>query len=110
MKKIILFVALVALISAFNLVQNVGISDKLAQCGKEKCPTQYSKCESTAGCADKIDNCANKCGEKVNQICWTGCVGITGPASALALCVANAGCLNNGFEAEKLCLEKKCFS
>ncbi len=66
------------------------------------------KCNNTSGCAEKINKAADKCGEKINQVCWIQYVGFTGAAANLALCVANSGCLNQNFENAN-CYEKKCF-
>lgn len=65
--------------------------DQVKKCIYERCPDQASKCN--ASCEDKLEKCANKCGLKVDQVCWGGCVGLFGPATNVALCAANKGCL-----------------
>lgn len=66
--------------------------DDVKKCIYEKCPDQASKCDAT--CEAKLEKCANKCGLKVDQACWGGCVGLFGPATNVALCAANKGCLS----------------
>lgn len=61
-------------------------------CIYERCPTQASKCDKS--CEAKLEKCADKCGIKVDQVCWGGCVGLFGATTNVALCAANQGCLN----------------
>jgi hypothetical protein len=68
-------------------------SPALIACIEAKCPDQYAKCKSTSGCEDKLKKCANQCGEKVAQTCWTLCLGLPGAAANVALCAVNQGCL-----------------
>ena len=49
----------------------------------------------SSGCEADLERCADKCGVKVNVLCWTFCLGVAGPASAAATCAVNQGCLNN---------------
>lgn len=65
--------------------------DDVKKCIYERCPDQAAKCD--AKCEAKLETCANKCGLKVDQVCWSGCVGLFGPATNAALCAANKGCL-----------------
>lgn len=70
-------------------------SPELEKCIEDKCPDQYKKCKSTKGCEDKLNKCADKCGEKFNQSCWTSCLGlIPGAATNVALCAVNQGCIS----------------
>lgn len=86
--KIIVFLCL---IFALTFAQ----SPELMECIERQCPDQYAKCKATSGCEDKLKNCAKKCGEKVNQTCWTLCVGLPGAAANVALCAVNQGCIAN---------------
>lgn len=70
--------------------------DKVKKCIYERCPDQAAKCD--ANCEAKLEKCANKCGLKVDQACWGGCVGLFGPTTNVALCAANKGCLAASFE------------
>jgi hypothetical protein len=76
--------------------------EKVKQCIYAKCPSQSAKCD--ASCEAKLEKCANKCGLKVDQVCWGGCVGLIGPATNVALCAANNGCLasSNQFSFEEV--------
>lgn len=86
--KIILFAfLLVALV--------VAQSPALVACIEKNCPDQYKKCKATSGCEDKLNKCAAKCGEKVNQTCWTLCLGVPGAAANVCLCAVNQGCISN---------------
>lgn len=89
--KLLIPVALVGLVSAQTF-------DDVQKCIYERCPTEASKCDAT--CEAKLRKCADKCGLKVNQTCWGGCVGLFGPATNVALCAANKGCLAASEEAE----------
>lgn len=70
-------------------------SPELDACLKEKCKDNYDKCKKTSGCEDKLKKCADKCGEKLNQSCWTLCLGLPGAAANVALCAVNQGCISN---------------
>lgn len=70
-------------------------SPELVECIEKNCPDQYKKCKATKGCEDKLNKCAAKCGEKVNQTCWTLCLGLPGAAADVALCAVNKGCIKN---------------
>ena len=87
MKVLLVTLILVALIAAQ--------SPELEKCLKDKCPTEYNKCLATKGCEDKLKKCADKCGEKLNQTCWTLCLGLPGAAANVALCAVNKGCISN---------------
>ena len=87
MKAIILALLLIALA--------IAQSPELEQCIKDKCPDQYKKCEAAGGCKDKLKKCAEKCGEKVAQTCWTLCIGVPGAAANVCTCAVNQGCIKN---------------
>jgi hypothetical protein len=89
MKFILPVVALVGVASAQTY-------DDVQKCIYERCPTESAKCD--AKCEDKLRKCADKCGLQVNQTCWGGCVGLFGPATNVALCAANKGCLSSAFD------------
>ncbi len=96
MKLIVLTFVLFALVATKNLVENdIDIVGDLYSCIEQKCPTQYQKCKATSGCEDKLRKCEAKCGQKVNQICWSFCLGGPGAAADVALCAVNQGCLAN---------------
>ena len=96
MKVIILSVVLVALVCAQ--------SPELRACIEKNCPDQYSKCLKTSGCEAKLEKCANKCGEKLNQTCWTLCLGLPGAAADVALCAVNKGCITSMSKVDKAAL------
>lgn len=50
---------------------------------------------STSGCEKKLSNCAEKCGEKVAQTCWTLCIGLPGAAANVCTCAVGKGCIKN---------------
>ena len=77
-------------------------SPELDACLKANCKDTYDKCKATKGCEDKLRNCANKCGEKLNQTCWTLCLGLPGAAANVALCAVNKGCISNASNMDKL--------
>lgn len=79
-------------------------SDALVKCIEQKCPDQYKKCKAAKGCEDKLRKCAEKCGEKVNQTCWTLCLGLPGAAANVALCAVNNGCIANASKADRVAL------
>lgn len=84
------------IVFAFLLIAFVfAQSPELMACIEQKCPDQYKKCKATSGCEDKLKKCAQKCGEKVNQTCWTLCLGVPGAAANVALCAVNQGCISN---------------
>jgi hypothetical protein len=91
-------VALIAL-ALFGFVS--AQSPELVKCIEAKCPDQYAKCKKTSGCEANLRKCADKCGEKVAQTCWTLCLGLPGAAANVALCAVNQGCLS-GTVADKL--------
>lgn len=70
-------------------------SAALMECIQQKCPDQYATCKAKSGCEDTLKKCVNQCGERINQTCYTFCVGVTGPASALCLCAVNQKCITN---------------
>lgn len=90
MKLILPLLGLLGLVSAQTPF------DKVKQCIYERCPSQAAKCD--AACEKKLEQCADKCGIKVDQVCWGGCVGLFGPATNVALCAANQGCLASSEE------------
>lgn len=94
MKLIILTIVLFAIINAQ--------SPELVECIEKRCPDQYSKCKATKGCEDKLKKCADKCGEKLNQTCWTLCLGLPGTTANVALCAVNQGCIANVSKADRL--------
>lgn len=96
MKVILFTLLLVALVFAQ--------SPALTECIEKKCPEQYTKCKSSSGCEDKLRKCANKCGEKIAQTCWTLCLGITGAATNVALCAVNQGCITNASAIDRAAL------
>ncbi len=69
--------------------------DDLQACVQVQCPDQYAKCKSTSGCEDKVRKCCNQCGAKVNQTCYTFCIGVPGAAANVATCAANKGCVKS---------------
>lgn len=81
------------LFALFLIVLTLAQSPELVQCIEKKCPDQYKKCKSTSGCEDKLKKCAEKCGEKVAQTCWTLCLGTPGAAANVCTCAVNAGCI-----------------
>lgn len=94
MKAILFALLLIALVFAQ--------SPELTACIEQKCPDQYKKCKATSGCEDKLKKCATKCGEKVNQTCWTLCLGVPGAAANVCLCAVNVGCIANSSVADRL--------
>ena len=86
MFKFLLFV-----LCMFVLVSSV--DPVLEKCLQDKCPDQYSKCQKTSGCEDKMNKCLAKCGAKVDKTCWTLCIGLPGAAANLATCAANQKCI-----------------
>ncbi len=92
MKFLLPVVGLAALASAQTF-------DDVKKCIYAKCPDQAAKCD--AKCEAKLETCANKCGLKVDQVCWGGCVGLFGPTTNVALCAANKGCLAPSEEVEQ---------
>jgi hypothetical protein len=70
-------------------------SKELTDCIEAKCPDQYKKCKSTSGCEAKLKKCAEKCGEKVAQTCWTLCIGTPGAGANVCTCAVNQGCIKN---------------
>ena len=96
MKAIIVAILLVAIINAQ--------SPELVKCIEEKCPDEYAKCKKASSCESKLEKCANKCGEKLNQTCWTLCLGLPGTAANVALCAVNKGCITNMSKVDRLAL------
>ena len=96
MKAFIIAVLLVAIVYAQ--------SPELVQCIEKNCPTQYDKCKKTKGCEDKLNKCAAKCGEKLNQTCWTLCLGLPGAAADVALCAVNKGCISSISKYDRIAL------
>lgn len=96
MKAILVFLLLVAIIFAQ--------STDLIACIEKNCPDQYAKCKSTSGCEDKLRKCADKCGEKVAQTCWSLCLGLPGAAANVALCAVDKKCLANVSKFDKVSL------
>ena len=96
MKVILLIVLLAAVINAQ--------SPELIACIEKNCPDQYKKCEAAKGCKDKLEKCAVKCGEKLNQTCWTLCLGLPGTAANVALCAVNKGCIANMSKVDRAAL------
>ena len=80
----------------------VAQSPELKKCIEERCPDQFAKCKSTSGCEAKLEKCAKQCGEKVNQTCWTLCVGTPGAAANVALCAVNKGCIANSSKLDRI--------
>lgn len=72
--------------------------EDVEKCIYEKCPTEASKCDAT--CNAKLRSCADRCGLKLNQTCWAGCVGLFGATTNVALCAANKGCLAAALDEE----------
>lgn len=85
----VLFVAL------FLVALTFAQSPELVKCIEDNCPDQYTKCKSASGCENKLNKCATKCGEKLNQTCWTLCLGLPGAAANVCLCAVNKGCIAN---------------
>ena len=94
MKWVLLLIVLVALINAQ--------SPELVKCIEDKCPEEYKKCKAKSGCEDKLNKCANKCGEQLNQTCWTLCLGLPGAAANVAICAVNQGCISSISKADRL--------
>jgi hypothetical protein len=88
MKVIVLILLVLACIKADPF-------DDMKKCIEERCPDQYKKCISTSGCEEKLKKCADKCGLKMNQSCYTFCLGVTGAATNAAICAANKGCISS---------------
>lgn len=96
MKFFGLTLGLAALVSAdFSDV----VGDALEDCLIAKCPTEYANCKKKAGCEDILFKCRDKCGEKVDQTCWTNCLLgkplIITTTSAVANCAVKVGCISN---------------
>ncbi len=99
MKHIILFFALIAIISSFNLKKQATINTALAlnadptECIKQKCPDQYAKCQADPKCPTTLQKCQSKC--NTDTSCWKWClVGAgDGPAEDVAKCAAANHCL-----------------
>jgi hypothetical protein len=77
----------------FTVLSSVDPSPALVQCLQDRCTDQYNKCQNTSGCDAKMTKCVDKCGEKVNQTCWTFCIGTPGAAANLATCAVNQKCI-----------------
>ncbi len=82
---------LVPVLALLATTANTQDFNTVKQCIYERCPDQAAKCN--ASCEATLEKCANKCGLKVDQVCWGGCVGLFGPTTNVALCAANKGCL-----------------
>jgi hypothetical protein len=94
MKLIVLAFLLLALVFAQ--------SPALLECIEKRCPDQYAKCKAASNCENKLKNCAAKCGEKLNQSCWTLCIGLPGAAANVALCAVNQGCISNASQVDTI--------
>jgi hypothetical protein len=70
-------------------------SAALTKCIEDKCPDQYKKCKATSGCEAKLKKCAEQCGEKIAQTCWTLCIGLPGAAANVCTCALNQKCITN---------------
>jgi hypothetical protein len=92
-KFFIVVLCLFVAVSCFNIAPEV--DPALEKCIKERCSDKYAKCKATKGCEDKLNTCEAKCGAKVNQTCWTFCIGLPGAAANVATCAANQKCLSS---------------
>ena len=97
MKIILVLALLVAIVFAQ--------SKELTECIEQKCPDQFKKCKAASGCEAKLKKCADKCGEKLNQSCWTLCLGLPGAAANVALCAVNQGCIKNMTLLDRIALQ-----
>ena len=81
--------ALLSVVASTEVVG--GEIDDMKVCMSEKCHDLYDQCLKKSGCEAKIEKCANKCGVKVDQLCWGGCIGLfSGPPYLdLLTCGAN---------------------
>ena len=68
-----------------------GDIDDMKVCMSEQCNDLYTQCQKKSGCEAKIEKCADKCGIKVNQLCWGSCIGLLSgpPYLDLLTCAAN---------------------
>lgn len=89
-----MFKFLVFVLCLFLFV-NSQIDPTLDKCLRDRCSTEYAKCEATSGCKAKMEKCLNQCGAKINQTCWTFCIGTPGAAANLANCAVNQKCITN---------------
>ena len=94
MKAILVLLVLVVL--------TIAPSPDLEKCIEDKCPDQYKKCKAARGCEDKLNKCEAKCGAKLDQTCWTLCLGLPGAAANVALCAVNQGCISNISQADRM--------
>ena len=97
------FMKVILLIILLAIVINAQ-SPALIECIEKGCPDQYKKCKAASGCEAKLEKCAAKCGEKLNQTCWTLCLGLPGAAANVALCAVSAGCIKNMSKVDRAAL------
>ena len=101
MAKLINILVVLLCLFAFGLPKH----DELKKCLKERCPDQYDKCLKAKGCEDKLDKCADKCGVKLNQTCWTLCLGLPGAAANVCICAVNQACIDNMTLLDRIALQ-----
>ena len=95
----------IILVLLFLVAIGFAQSPELVKCIEQQCPDQYKKCKSTSGCEKKLNSCAAKCGEKLNQSCWTLCLGLPGAAANVCLCAVNKGCIKNMTVLDRISLQ-----
>ena len=90
MRKAVVFVALLLLVSAFKMAEEVD-ADPIP-CIQEKCPTQYANCVKDPKCVPALQDCNKKCGS--SQSCWAFCLPGKGSQAAIdtAKCAHAQGC------------------
>ena len=95
----------IILVLLFLVAIGFAQSPALVECIEKKCPDQYKKCKSASGCEAKLKKCADKCGEKLNQSCWTLCLGLPGAAANVCLCAVNQGCISKMTLLDRIALQ-----
>ena len=114
MKKFIVLLAILGLISTFRLtkesteVQIISINADPTDCIKAKCPNEYDACQKDSNCPATLDKCEKKC--NTDQNCWKWCLVGAGdqPAINVAKCAAANHCLGQQVYGFEVCMSKTC--
>ena len=100
MAKLINILIVLLCLFAFGLPKY----EELKKCISERCPKQYAACLKNGKCEAKLEKCADKCGVKVDQTCWTFCIGLPGATADCAVCAVNQGCIANASLLDRIAL------
>ena len=82
MKVIILAILLITLINAQKY-------DDLEKCLSNKCNGNLTACREKNNCESNLYKCADKCGLKVDKICWGFCLNFESTAVATCTCAVD---------------------